>query len=237
MKPEQIEVATTWTTSAAKEPPGLAAECAALLAALGDDVDPAALRRTLSVLEARARALEVRLADQSARVAYLESLSVTDELTGLLNRRGFDRELERTLARAARTGETGLLLLCDVDRFKPINDTYGHQIGDTVLFSIAQLLRRGARASDAAARLGGDEFAVILTNAAPSAAQPRIARMRELLDRLVVESGELALTVRVSFGHAPYGPGSDAASLIRAADRALYRAKAGPRVVRAGPLR
>lgn len=225
---------------AAGTEPALSDDCADLLAALYDGwtaFDPAAARRAVAALAERAQRLEAHLAEQTARIADLEALSVTDELTGLLNRRGFDRELRRTLARAARTGETGLLLLCDVDSFKPINDTYGHQAGDTVLFAIAQLLRSGTRASDVAARLGGDEFAVILPQAAAQGEALRLARMRALLDRLRVDTDGRALSVRVSFGCASYGPDSEVEPLIRAADRALYRTKAGPRLVSAGASR
>lgn len=119
--------------------------------------------RILENLLTAAASAEQQLAEQQARIRQLESLSVTDELTKVLNRRGFGIELERALARAERRGETGLLLLCDLDHFKAINDTYGHPAGDEVLCELAQLLRSRTRHNDHVARLGGDEFAILIT--------------------------------------------------------------------------
>src|SRR5882757_1482875 len=82
---------------------------------------------------------EQRLATLQARIEYLESLSVTDELTGLLNRRGFLGQLDRTLATARRGGPHGVLMICDLDGFKAINDRYGHLVGDEVLCQIGSL--------------------------------------------------------------------------------------------------
>ena len=119
---------------------------------------------------------EQRLATLQARIEYLESLSVTDELTGLQNRRGFLVQLDRTLATARRGGPHGILMLCDLDGFKQINDRYGHLVGDEVLCQIGSLLARHVRRSDTVARLGGDEFAVLLVGAhlvAPAARRRR----------------------------------------------------------------
>src|SRR3546814_1418393 len=81
-------------------------------------------------------------------------------MTGLLNRRGFGLELSRALARARRQNESGLLVMCDLDNFKAINDTYGHPAGDAILRAVGKALKRNTRESDYVARVGGDEFAV-----------------------------------------------------------------------------
>src|SRR3546814_19486078 len=96
----------------------------------------------LDALRTAAAEAEQTLALQRARIRYLESLSVTDEMTGLLNRRGFGLELSRALARARRQNESGLLVMCDLDNFKAINDTYGHPAGDALLRAVGQALKR-----------------------------------------------------------------------------------------------
>lgn len=185
------------------------------------------------VLEAAALA-EQALAVQRARIRHLENLSITDELTGLLNRRGFRQELDRALARAQRAGETGLLLLCDLDHFKAINDTYGHPAGDAVLCAVANLLRAGTRRSDTVARLGGDEFAVLMTHSARDHAADRVAALARAVNSLVVDWGGQRIPVTASFGDESYRSGGEADALLFLADRALYRSKR-PRLVTLEP--
>ena len=108
---------------------------------------------------------EQRVRDMEARIAYLESLSMTDELTGLYNRRGFLFELERALASAKRSGEGGVLMLGDLDGFKQVNDGFGHNAGNEVLRQFGRMLASKVRRSDTVGRLGGDEFGVILVGA------------------------------------------------------------------------
>jgi diguanylate cyclase (GGDEF)-like protein len=118
----------------------------------------AALHDTLKL----AYKLEESLNQQNDRIGYLERLAMTDSMTGILNRRGFQAEMQRVLASARRFRETGVLAYIDLDEFKPINDTYGHACGDEVLCHVARLLERMTRGMDYVARLGGDEFAVLL---------------------------------------------------------------------------
>jgi diguanylate cyclase (GGDEF)-like protein len=206
---------------------GLTAACAAVaeLARLSGVSAQADWAQALSDLAKAAGRAQADLSQQALRLCQLESLSVTDELTGLFNRRGFRHELTRALARAERAQETGLLLLVDLDHFKPINDTYGHAAGDQVLIAVGRVLDGAVRANDATARLGGDEFAVLLCDADPLAAQPRVAALRQALARLVVAHEGARLPVRATLGHAAYGPGSTADALVRAADADLYRHK------------
>ena len=179
----------------------------------------------LARLAEAAEHVETTLAEHAARLDQLESLSVTDELTGLHNRRGFRRELSKALARADRDGETGILLLVDLDHFKPINDTYGHGAGDAVLVAVGRVLNTAVRQNDATGRLGGDEFAVLLSNADPVAVQPRVLRLRTALSQLVVQHQAATIPVRATVGQARYGPGSESEALLQAADLDLYRHK------------
>ncbi len=119
---------------------------------------PALLDQTLDAAEE----VESFLAEQSARIQYLENLTLTDELTGLRNRRGFNEHLRRTLASAQRYGDQGVLVFCDLDNFKVVNDSFGHHVGDYVLRQPAKVLEKEVRESDLVARLGGDEFAVLM---------------------------------------------------------------------------
>jgi diguanylate cyclase (GGDEF)-like protein len=195
-------------------------------------LDKAGRKLVEDLLEAAAEA-ERRIAEQRARIRYLEDLSITDELTGLLNRRGFHLELDRALDRARRRGGTGVLLLCDLNHFKPTNDTFGHPAGDAVLCAVAELLCRQTRRSDYVARLGGDEFAVLMTDTAPTRAGSRAARLRSRVNQLRVEWEDARIPVSASFGLEVYDGKSRPDSLMIAADRALYRGKQ-PRLVEAG---
>jgi diguanylate cyclase (GGDEF)-like protein len=160
--------------------------------------------------------------------AELERLSVTDELTGLANRRRLMAELDRELRRSDRHGHPFAILMLDVDRFKHFNDTFGHPAGDAVLERLANTLRECVRDVDTVARYGGEEFVVILPET-PAAEAARVAeriRARTEKDRFTPEGGTVDLSVTVSVGYAvfPEHAGTPDA-LIEAADQALYRSK------------
>ncbi|TKW79577.1 MAG: GGDEF domain-containing protein, partial [Bradyrhizobium icense] len=108
-----------------------------------------------------ARRLRLELAKARAEIEQLKATAETDFLLDILNRRGFERELARSIAFIKRYQANGALLMLDVDRFKPINDSFGHAAGDKVLQAIAQTLSSQVLASDVIGRLGGDEFAVL----------------------------------------------------------------------------
>lgn len=187
----------------------------------------------LDDLLASAAEAEQSMALQRARIRYLESLSVTDELTNLLNRRGFETELSRALARARRLGETGLLLLCDLNRFKAVNDGHGHQAGDAMLRAVAQTLKGNTRESDYVARVGGDEFAVIMTHTSQEESAFLAEKLSKLVNALTVAWHGGALPVSASFGKAVYDRSSQPDTLIFLADQDLYRSKK-PRLLDAG---
>ena len=119
-----------------------------------------------------------------ARIAELEARIDVDPLTETLNRRGFERELTRSLAYVKRYGASAALIYLDLDGFKPVNDRHGHAAGDAVLKAVAAALVRHVRASDVVARIGGDEFVVLLWNVerARRRSQGRRARSRGLRD-------------------------------------------------------
>jgi len=151
-------------------------------------------------------------------------MAVTDPLTGLRNRRYVRRHLEGLL----RNGEASVLLV-DLDRFKPINDTHGHNVGDAALREVAQRLRASLRAADVVARWGGEEFLVVLAGA-PAEYTVQVAdRLREAVGGAPMKLGLLEITATCSVGAAVAASGSNTDSVIGAADAALYRAKADGR--------
>jgi diguanylate cyclase (GGDEF)-like protein len=183
--------------------------------------------------------------------AELEQQAIRDALTGLFNRRYLDEMLVRELARAAREEYPVSIALLDVDHFKSVNDTFGHAAGDRMLVAIGGLLTGGVRAGDVACRYGGEELLVVLPNAGRDIAAARAEQWREMCADLRVSAGpedipgeethdedRRDISVTLSIGVATFpGDGTDAATLLAAADRALYAAKAGGRnrVVTAEP--
>lgn len=168
-----------------------------------------------------------QISEQNRRIRTLETLSTTDDLTGLLNRRGFIEVLERTLNDARRHNERGLLAYLDLKKFKHTNDKFGHAAGDTVLAAVGRFLTSNTRKTDYAARLGGDEFAVLFVRANPTVATARAAALRRELhmERAIHEGVELE--IHASLGLADYNAESEAEELLREADRAMYRDKHG----------
>jgi diguanylate cyclase (GGDEF)-like protein len=152
----------------------------------------------------------------------VRQLTDRDPLTGLANRRGLDQVLRQEVARAARTGGDLVVAVVDLDRFKHVNDTMGHQAGDQVLVQVAAALREGVREYDVAARLGGDEFVLVLPGCGPDEAVVVAERLRRGVNRSVTVADGVTATV----GVAAYGRhGTDPDELVRAADHALYQGK------------
>jgi diguanylate cyclase (GGDEF)-like protein len=160
----------------------------------------------------------------------VERQAVTDELTGLANVRAFLVTLDREFERSRRFGTPLALVMVDLDDFKHINDTYGHQQGDEVLAQVAAVLRGASRELDMAARYGGEELAVILPQTDAEGAEFLAERMRRTIEALPVRrvDGRGSLSVTASFGVAAApDSASDRSDLIAAADAALYAAKRG----------
>ena len=158
----------------------------------------------------------------------LEKLASTDPLTGLLNRRAFEIAAERQLVLSRLTGTSVAAIVIDLDCFKPINDSFGHQFGDVTLTEAAHCLRGCTRAADSLARIGGDEFAVLLPDTGEAAAWKMAEHMRHCLESLEIVHGEQQTAVTASFGVAQTTRGAMSLDdLVRACDTALYRAKSG----------
>lgn len=151
----------------------------------------------------------------------IQKMADTDSLTGLANRRTFQKVLEQELSRAARNGDQVTLMMLDVDHFKRFNDQHGHQAGDEVLTLVAKTLRDASRDFDTPARYGGEEFAVILPSCSPKESLPVAERLRALVGKV-----ETLAPVTASAGVATFpNHASDLTSLIKAADEALYESK------------
>jgi diguanylate cyclase (GGDEF)-like protein len=172
------------------------------------------------------RRLRTQLARALARIEELEASADTDFLLDIPNRRGFERELDRSIAYIKRYHASGALIVLDVDRLKPINDAYGHAAGDQVLKAIVAALRRQVRSSDVIGRLGGDEFALLLWNLSETDARAKAASLEEAIDRLTFTF--LGRTVRAgaSAGVAVLGPHAEARKALEEADSAMYVRKA-----------
>ncbi len=156
-------------------------------------------------------------------VARLAEAADTDPLTELLNRRGFNRQLELELERAHRSGTEVSLITGDLDHFKQVNDSFGHQIGDEVLVQIGDVLRSHARRIDSVARIGGEEFALLLPTADSRGAYVSAERLRH---RVREEMSARYPGLTISFGVASYPADGDTAErLLRCADESLYAAK------------
>jgi diguanylate cyclase len=199
------------------------------LAALQADLEDRMRQRT-QALEARNEELtQLRLSLETAN-QRLKRLVAIDALTGIANRRHFDRSLDRELRRARRDTYPLSLIFLDLDEFKRYNDTYGHSRGDDVLRTVAQTLdetfRRGG---DFVARYGGEEFAVVLPGVDARRAALYAERLRRRIWRLAIPYGASATTDRVTIsgGVATVSPPMIATpdQVLRAADKALYRAK------------
>ncbi len=195
------------------------------------------LRDLLDQARRIAAEAERRLAEQSRRIAELEALSLTDELTGLFNRRGFDQMFERVARAAARDGHGGVLGYADLDGFKAINDRMGHPAGDAALRAVADILRVNVRPDDVIARMGGDEFAILLVRTNPADGLRRLATIEDVIAATPTRFGLHAVPVRASIGATTYGAGVDPAAALADADRAMYRRKQTRRGAHEAPRR
>lgn len=156
----------------------------------------------------------------------IRRLAMTDQLTGLANRNQFGRRFEESVNIAKRENRLLALMLLDLDKFKPVNDTYGHQTGDELLITVAQILRRSCREIDIVARLGGDEFAILLLHPVDILAIETVAtRIIENINKPIRVLGK-NVSIGISIGIAQYPvDGIGYEDLMHKADKAMYRAK------------
>jgi diguanylate cyclase (GGDEF)-like protein len=169
--------------------------------------------------------------DNSRRVEQFERQAVTDELTGLYNRRAFLRMGEKEVGRARRYQRPLALILFDIDHFKNVNDSHGHLIGDHVLRVMTELVTKTTRATDVVCRYGGEEFIVLMPEAGREEALAMAERLKQEISRMTVVTagGTLSLTISLGVAELKRDEDEDLEGLIGRADRAMYQAKAAGR--------
>ena len=177
-------------------------------------------------VKATIRSLRSKLAQAQRRIDELEAAADTDFLLGIPNRRGFERELHRAIAYMTRYAARGALIVLDVDRLKPINDSFGHGAGDEVLKAIVATLTRQVRASDVVGRLGGDEFALLLWNLSETDAKAKAAAFEQAIDDLSFVFRGQRVDAGASAGVALLGSHAEAGRALEEADAAMYVRKA-----------
>jgi diguanylate cyclase (GGDEF)-like protein len=172
------------------------------------------------------RRLRSQLAKAQARIEELQASADTDFLLDIPNRRGFERELSRSIAYIKRYHASGALIVLDVDRLKPINDAFGHAAGDEVLKAVVAVLLRQIRSSDVLGRLGGDEFGLLLWNLSETDARAKAASLEQAVDGLSFVFRGRTVAAGASAGIAILGPHTEAGRALEAADSAMYLRKA-----------
>src|SRR5258706_2160817 len=172
------------------------------------------------------RRLRTQLATALERIERLEASADTAFLLDIHNRRGFEHELNRSIAYIKRYHASGALIVLDVDRLKPINDQFGHAAGDRVLKAVAAVLLRNVRSSDEVGRLGGDEFALILWNMNESDARAKAASLEQAIDDLSFTFRDRTVTAGASTGLAILGPPTETGRAPGQSDSAMYVRKA-----------
>jgi diguanylate cyclase (GGDEF)-like protein len=165
------------------------------------------------------------LVSERALREEVKQLSLTDELTGIFNRRGITENLEVEVARSRRLGTPLSLLMLDIDRFKPINDTFGHATGDEVIRTVAQALKKELRETDVLGRFGGDEFIVVLPALELEGAIAAAHRLRQSVQFSAIEMLARGVSITISVGVATCRPTDSTVHLMSRADGALYAAK------------
>jgi diguanylate cyclase (GGDEF)-like protein len=178
-----------------------------------------------ALLLAEIERLKSELMRAELKVSELEQRADVDPLLDILNRRGFERELKRSLAYLQRYKGEAALLFIDLDGFKAVNDQHGHAAGDALLKAVARELTGHVRASDVVARLGGDEFGVLLWNLGSPLAAAKARELEKLIEAVSVAHGAARLAVGASAGLVPLAVGATPEQMIDAADRAMYARK------------
>lgn len=202
-----------------------------LLSAIGVNSHDLPLRARAAIEALAGEVLSLR-EDRARLMRELEDaahLADRDALCPIFNRRAFERELTREISLAERYGTPLSLIFIDLDRFKLINDRFGHATGDTVIKHVAQTLLDNLRQSDIVGRLGGDEFGIALTHADFSVAQTKAQRLESLIGSLVVRDADNdtleSVNLGASCGAVEWRRGRDAGALIAEADETMFRRK------------
>lgn len=190
-----------------------------------DELEKRVDDRTVELVRANDSLLE-EIAERRRVEQRLEAASRTDYLTGVLNRRAMTRRLEQLAGRPGLAGGDFCVILMDIDHFKQVNDSHGHDAGDQVLLRIVEEMRLGLRETDELARWGGEEFLLLLPQTTVSAAASLAERLCSQLAEATIDLAAQRLTVTGSFGVAQYRSGEDLDACLKRADEALYAAKA-----------
>lgn len=223
----RMPMKTPKRANAAKAKKGRKTRASRSNAVAGRQGGPARTEATAAAdAKATIRALRSKLKAAERRVAELEAAADTDFLLGIPNRRGFERELNRAIAYMKRYRASGALIVLDVDRLKPINDSFGHAAGDEVLKAIVATLVGQIRASDVVGRLGGDEFALLLWNLSETDAKAKAAMLEQAIDQLSFTFHGRQVSAGASAGVAVLGAQSEAGRALEEADAAMYVRKA-----------
>jgi diguanylate cyclase (GGDEF)-like protein len=172
--------------------------------------------------EGRTRTLEAELAMAHARIKHLESLIETDPILDISNRRGFERELRRAIARVTRYDGSAAMVFIDLDHFKSINDQFGHLAGDVALQAVSDSIVGNCRNSDVVARFGGDEFAVILWNLTEQDARAKARSFERSIESLRIRLASGCVSVGASAGVAMLCASESASQTITRADADMY---------------
>lgn len=206
-----------------------------------ETVNARTLLDNIQAIEVATRSLKTQLTESQKEIATLREevirardVALLDSLTGLLNRRGFDQALVACLDELANLDDPAAqpcLLMCDIDHFKQINDSYGHLFGDRVIRAVAQVIQNNVKGRDTAARYGGEEFIILLPDTPLTGALTLAEKLRYTIKhgRIKRHHGdadeELPAKVTISIGVARHLPGESIAAFMERADKALYQAK------------
>lgn len=185
-----------------------------------------------AMLAAEIERLRGALEQSEARIEELQQSAHEDALTGLLNRRGFERAFMRTIAYLKRYGGSAALLYLDLDRFKPVNDQYGHAAGDVVLQEISRLIVSAVRASDIVARVGGDEIAGLLLNIDATQAEAKARFLEERVAGTEFEISGTRLDVGLSAGSTMLSGDDEIDGAMKRADASMFARKKQRRAAR-----
>ncbi len=194
---------------------------------IDQQIGPSDTATLLELAYKRISEVEAEKQEQQNRIEQLEKLASTDELTGLYNRRGFITEFNRDMARLKRNPniEGGLFILFDLNKFKQINDVYGHLTGDKALQLVGRTLLKIIRNSDTAARLGGDEFVLYLAETDKENAIKKAKAIRDTIDSLTVISSGHRIPIKTSMGFAYCTANNKFEDIYDIADKNLYQDK------------
>ncbi len=180
------------------------------------------LNQTCMMLEVA----DARIAGQKARIAMLEDLTTTDDLTGIKNRRGFQELFQREIESCNRgLSKGGLLIMIDLDNFKSLNDKFGHLAGDAALKLVARTLIGEIRKTDVAGRFGGDEFILLLSNTSQENAAAKAQSIASHLNNLSIAWYGDVIHLQASIGIKSFGSGDNPDAILQAADGTMYARK------------